>query len=88
MSDFHGNPLASSNGEADRLLARLRSKGFRLGGVQAVFGRGESESQIRYLVNGVPLDCEQLRAVDEGRLKLAEPPSDPVRLRTHTPSGP
>lgn len=75
---------ASSGREAERLLDSLRSKGYRVGGVQAVFRIGDSPGQVRYVVNGTPLDREQLRALDQGRLRLPDPPSDESRRRNPT----
>jgi hypothetical protein len=84
MPDIDVDHVAAGR-EAERLLASLCSKGFRLGGVQAVFGKGESPSLVRYVVNGIPLDCEQLRALDEGRLKLAEPDRRPAAAMPPSP---
>ena len=69
-----GDPLPddSTSRETERLLDRLRAKGFRVGGTQAVFGLGESPRKVRHVVNGEPLDEEQLRALDEGRLRLGD----------------
>ena len=72
---------ASSSREAERLLDSLRSKGYRVGGVQAVFRIGDSPGQVRYVVNGIPLDHEQLRALDQGRLRLPDQPADERRWR-------
>lgn len=66
--------VTSGDAETNRLLESLRSKGYRVGGVEVVFGIGDSPGHIRYVVNGTPLDREQLRALDKGRLSLANPP--------------
>ena len=87
MIETHGqdnDPEASSDQEAERLLESLRRKGFRLGGAQAVFRIGDAPGQVRYLVNGIPLDRQQLRALDEGRLRLPDPPSGEGRRRKPT----
>lgn len=84
MSQTHADiddPETSSGMEAERLLQNLRTKGFRVGGVQAVFRIGDTPGQVRYVVNGVPLDREQLAALDQGRLRLPDPPLDEIRRR-------
>jgi hypothetical protein len=84
MIETHGqdsDPEASSDREAERLLESLRRKGYRLGGAQAVFRIGDSPGEVRYLVNGLPLDRHQLRALDEGRLRLPNAPAGEGRRR-------
>jgi len=66
--------VSSGDAETNRLLDSLRSKGYRVGGVQAVFGIGDAPGHIRYVINGTPLDRDQLRALEKGRLKLSSPP--------------
>ena len=66
--------ISPGDAETSRLLDSLRSKGYRVGGVQAVFGLGDAPGHIRYVVNGTPLDRDQLRALDKGRLKLSSAP--------------
>lgn len=78
------DPESKSSREAERLLESLRRKGYRLGGAQAVFRIGDAPGQVRYVVNGVPLDPQQLRALDQGRLRLPDPPSDEARRRNST----
>ena len=70
------NDPEASDRETERLLESLRSKGYRVGGVQAVFRIGDAPGRVRYMVNGVPLDRDELRALERGRLKLPESPED------------
>jgi hypothetical protein len=78
------DPEAATHQETEFLLQSLRSKGYRVGGVQAIFRIGDAPGRVRYVVNGVPLDRDQLRALDQGRMKLPDPPAEEVRRRPST----
>jgi hypothetical protein len=80
--------VSSADAETNRLLDSLRAKGYRVGGVQVVFGIGDSPGRIRYVVNGTPLDSDELRALDAGRLKLASPPRSEDHRRRDFPAPP
>jgi hypothetical protein len=82
------DPEAAVQRETDRLLDRLRTKGYRIGAVQAVFSIGDTPGHIRYVVNGVPLDRAQLKALEQGVLKLPSPTADEVRRPSATVPSP
>jgi hypothetical protein len=83
--DRSGPEVSSGDAETDRILDSLRSKGYRVGCVQVVFGVGDVRGHIRYVVNGTPLDRAQLRGLDRGWLRLPDTARDESRRPAASP---